>query len=99
MLKHQPFGWLLDKDGIEDAYKLLNYVGENGATTAYHMLHFKELFELTLFADGEPFGIKNMAESLTVGLHLHPAYSTKQRTANITAATLPHSSLANTLNH
>lgn len=58
MIKHQPFGWLLDKDGNEDAYKLLNYVGENGAITAYHMLHFKELFELMLFADGTPFGIK-----------------------------------------
>lgn len=58
MLKHQPFGWLLDKDGNEDTYKLLNYVGENGASTGYHNIYFKELFELTLFADGTPFGIK-----------------------------------------
>lgn len=58
MLKHQPFGWLLDEDGNGDAYKLLNSVGEIGATTGYNSLYFKELFELMLFADGTPFGIK-----------------------------------------
>lgn len=47
MLKHQPFGWLADKDGD---YLLL--------TTVCNESDFILRFRLHKFADGTPFGIK-----------------------------------------
>lgn len=47
MLKHQPFGWLVDKDGD---YLLL--------TTVCNESDFILRFRLHKFADGTPFGIK-----------------------------------------
>ena len=47
MLKHQPFGWLIDKDGD---YLLPATVGDE--------TDFIFRFRVLKFADGTPFGIK-----------------------------------------
>lgn len=47
MQKHQPFGWLKDKD--EGVYIVIQFVDS---------IACKRFFEGYTFADGEPFGIK-----------------------------------------
>ena len=48
MLKHQPFGWLKDK--VRDCYIFLNNISKSN--------DFNFIFNLYIFADGTPFGIK-----------------------------------------
>ena len=57
MLKHQPFGWVKDRNGsafvIEnvDSRSFVDVYGEGTCD-------FKEVFENHTFVDGTPFGIK-----------------------------------------
>ena len=57
MQKHQPFGWVKDRNG--SAFVIQNvdsrsFVDVYGEGTCY----FKEVFENHTFVDGTPFGIK-----------------------------------------
>lgn len=63
MLKHQPFGWVKDKN-VEDDYYIIDgvYYSESFdydvASMASGAFSYKELVDNYLFADGTPFGIK-----------------------------------------
>ena len=62
MQKHQPFGWLQDKDCKSFKYYVLS-VGEDGVVTTDYESDIRYLsYETTgpncTFADGTPFGIK-----------------------------------------
>lgn len=57
MLKHQPFGWVKHKGfyiTIADVMKSVIIFADN-ENEGYT---FNEAFELCIFADGEPFGVK-----------------------------------------
>ena len=57
MLKHQPFGWIKDRDGDKTFIGSIN--SDNSIfTCSSEILFLKELFEDFTFADGIPFGIK-----------------------------------------
>ena len=51
MQKHQPFGWIKDKDNIE--YMDIIRIGAEGIDG----FDYYRLFECFTFADGTPFGI------------------------------------------
>ena len=57
MMKHQPFGWVKDRNGsafvIEnvDSRSFVDIYGDGTCA-------FKEVFENRTFADGTPFGVK-----------------------------------------
>jgi hypothetical protein len=57
MLKHQPFGWVKDRNGSKF---LIENVDSRGFVEVYDegTCTFKEVFENRTFADGTPFGIK-----------------------------------------
>lgn len=63
MLKHQPFGWVKDKN-VKDDYYIIDgvYYSESFdydvASMASGAFSYKELVDNYLFADGTPFGIK-----------------------------------------
>lgn len=63
MLKHQPFGWVKDKN-VKDEYYIIDgvYYSESFdydvASMACGAFSYKELVDNYLFADGTPFGIK-----------------------------------------
>lgn len=63
MLKHQPFGWVKDKN-VENNYNIIDgvYYSENSEASVASMsgeaFSYKELVDNYLFADGTPFGIK-----------------------------------------
>lgn len=57
MLKHQPFGWVKDRNGsafVIENVDSRNFVEVYGDGTCA----FKEVFENYTFVDGTPFGIK-----------------------------------------
>ena len=56
MLKHKPFGWVIEKEYSEHFH--INSMGESGAGGYTYRKAFKEL----IFADGAPFGIKEGGE-------------------------------------
>ena len=57
MQKHQPFGWIKDRDGDKTFIGSIN--SDNSIfTCSSEILFLKELFEDFTFADGLPFGIK-----------------------------------------
>ena len=57
MLKHQPFGWIKDRDGDKTFIGSIN--SDNSIfTCSSEILFLKELFEDFTFIDGTPFGIK-----------------------------------------
>ena len=57
MQKHQPFGWIKDRDGDKTFIGSIN--SDNSIfTCSSEILFLKELFEDFTFVDGRPFGIK-----------------------------------------
>ena len=57
MQKHQPFGWVIDRDGDKTFIGSIN--SDNSIfTCSSEILFLKELFEDFTFVDGTPFGIK-----------------------------------------
>ena len=57
MQKHQPFGWVKDRDGDKTFIGSIN--SDNSIfTCSSEILFLKELFEDFTFVDGLPFGIK-----------------------------------------
>ena len=67
MLKHQPFGWVKNKN-VENEYYLTDgvFYSENLECPVVSMsgeaLSYKEMINDYLFADGTPFGIKEYDE-------------------------------------
>lgn len=71
MLKHEPFGWVKEKDN-KPSYRLLACISENteapvcfasyGSVNRGVVIHsssrFGKMFNAFTFADGAPFGIK-----------------------------------------
>lgn len=57
MCKHNPFGWVKDRNG--SAFVIEN-VDSRGFVEVYDegTCNFKEVFENRTFADGAPFGVK-----------------------------------------
>lgn len=57
MLKHQPFGWVKDRNGSKF---VIENVDSGGFVEVYDdgTCSFKEVFENRTFADGTPFGVK-----------------------------------------
>ena len=57
MLKHQPFGWVKDRNGSKF---VIENVDSRGFVEVYDegTCNFKEVFENRTFADGTPFGVK-----------------------------------------
>ena len=57
MLKHQPFGWIKDRDSDKTFIGSIN--SDNSIfICSSEILFLKELFEDFTFVDGTPFGIK-----------------------------------------
>ena len=57
MQKHQPFGWIKDRDGDKTFIGSIN--SDNSIfTCSSEILFLKELFEDFTFVDGTPFGVK-----------------------------------------
>ena len=57
MEKHQPFGWVKDRNGSKF---IIENVDSRGFVEVYDegMCTFKEVFENRTFVDGTPFGVK-----------------------------------------
>ncbi len=57
MQKHQPFGWVKDRNGSKF---VIENVDSRGFVEVYDegTCNFKEVFENRTFADGVPFGVK-----------------------------------------
>ena len=57
MQKHQPFGWVKDRNGSKF---VIENVDSRGFVEVYDdgTCSFKEVFENRTFADGTPFGVK-----------------------------------------
>ena len=57
MLKHQPFGWVKDRNGSKFVIENLD---SRGYVEVYDdgTCNFKEVFENRTFVDGLPFGVK-----------------------------------------
>lgn len=57
MLKHQPFGWVKDRNGSKF---VIENIDSRGFVEVYDegTCNFKEVFENRTFVDGTPFGIK-----------------------------------------
>lgn len=57
MQKHQPFGWVKDRNGSKF---VIENVDSRGFVEVYDegTCNFKEVFENRTFADGLPFGVK-----------------------------------------
>lgn len=57
MEKHQPFGWVKDRNGSKF---VIENVDSGGFVEVYDdgTCSFKEVFENRTFADGTPFGVK-----------------------------------------
>lgn len=57
MQKHQPFGWVIDKNTmVHHTIVALNSLGPYFSSDCGD--DYKHLFECASFADGTPFGIK-----------------------------------------
>lgn len=59
MQKHQPFGWVKDRNGSKF---VIENVDSGGFVEVYDdgTCSFKEVFENRTFADGTPFGVKEV---------------------------------------
>lgn len=59
MLKHQPFGWVKDRNGSKF---VIENVDSGGFVEVYDdgTCSFKEVFENRTFADGTTFGVKEV---------------------------------------
>lgn len=57
MQKHQPFGWVKDRNGSKF---VIENIDSRGFVEVYDegTCNFKEVFENSTFVDGLPFGIK-----------------------------------------
>lgn len=57
MMKHQPFGWVKDRNGSKF---VIENVDSRGFVEVYDegTCSFNEVFENRTFADGTPFGVK-----------------------------------------
>lgn len=56
MLKHQPFGWVKEKE--RNVRTVINYVHNDGVMFSCGSVLFERLFDFYTFADGTPFGVK-----------------------------------------
>lgn len=56
MQKHQPFGWVKEKE--RNVRTVINYVHNDGVMFSCGSVLFECLFDIYTFADGTPFGIK-----------------------------------------
>ena len=61
MLKHQPFGWVKEKE--RNVRTEINYIHNDGVMFSCGSVLFERLFDIYTFADGTPFGVK-LEESL-----------------------------------
>ena len=56
MQKHQPFGWIKDKE--DGHYTLITCVDDRVCLNAYSDWPMSDVMDYYTFADGEPFGAK-----------------------------------------
>lgn len=56
MLKHQPFGWVKEKE--RNVRTEINYIHNDGVMFSCGYVLFERLFDVYTFADGTPFGMK-----------------------------------------
>lgn len=56
MQKHQPFGWVKEKE--RNVRTVINYVHNDGVMFSCGSVLFERLFDIYTFADGTPFGVK-----------------------------------------
>lgn len=56
MQKHQPFGWVKDKESM--VYHNINSLNDIGIYLSSENYGFSKMLELVTFADGTSFGIK-----------------------------------------
>lgn len=56
MQKHQPFGWVKEKE--RNVRTEINYIHDEGVMFSCGSVLFERLFDIYSFADGTPFGIK-----------------------------------------
>lgn len=55
MLKHQPFGWVKEKE--RNVRTEINYIHNEGVMFSCGSVLFERMFDIYTFADGTPFGI------------------------------------------
>lgn len=55
MLKHQPFGWVKEKE--RNVRTEINYIHNEGVMFSCGSISFERMFDNYTFADGTPFGI------------------------------------------
>lgn len=56
MLKHQPFGWVKEKE--RNVRTEINYIHNDGVMFSCGSVLFERMFDIYTFADGVPFGVK-----------------------------------------
>lgn len=56
MQKHQPFGWVKEKE--RNVRTEINYIHNDGVMFSCGSVLFERLFDVYTFVDGNPFGIK-----------------------------------------
>lgn len=56
MLKHQPFGWVKEKE--RNVRTEINYIHNDGVMFSCGSVLFERLFDVYTFVDCNPFGIK-----------------------------------------
>lgn len=56
MKKHQPFGWVKEKE--QNVRTIINYIHNDGVMFSCGSVLFERLFDIYTFADGTPFGTK-----------------------------------------
>lgn len=56
MLKHQPFGWVKEKE--RNVRTITNYIHDDGVMFSCGSVLFERLFDVYTFVDGTPFGMK-----------------------------------------
>lgn len=55
MQKHQPFGWVKEKE--RNVRTEINYIHNDGVMYSCGYVLFERMFDIYTFADGTPFGI------------------------------------------
>lgn len=56
MLKHQPFGWVKEKE--RNVRTEIDYIQNDGVMFSCGSVLFERMFDIYTFADGVPFGVK-----------------------------------------
>lgn len=56
MQKHQPFGWVKEKE--RNVRTEINYIHNDGVMFSCGSVLFERMFDIYTFADGTPFGVK-----------------------------------------